>query len=124
MLILFLLFEVYVTWMFYKKLGHEGWEGFVPFYNVFVLFKELYGNGFKFLLLLIPFYNIYVVIKFALDVAKAFHKNTAFGFGVLLAPYIFVVILALGDTTFKDSTYSGEKLSEKLKNFIISIKNS
>ena len=45
-------------WMIFKKMGRQGWEGIVPFYNTYVLCQELYGNGWKFRLLLIPFYPI------------------------------------------------------------------
>lgn len=41
-------------WMIFKKMGRQGWEGIVPIYNTYVLCQELYGNGWKFLLLL-PF---------------------------------------------------------------------
>ena len=51
------------SWMVYKKMGRQGWEGIVPIYNTYVLCQELYGNGWKFLLLLIPFYNIYFGIQ-------------------------------------------------------------
>lgn len=54
-------------WMIFKKMGRQGWEGIVPFYNTYVLCQELYGNGWKFLLLLIPIYNIYFVIKMNID---------------------------------------------------------
>lgn len=59
------------SWMVYKKMGRQGWEGIVPIYNTYVLCQELYGNGWKFLLLLIPFYNIYFGIKMMIDLAKA-----------------------------------------------------
>lgn len=42
------------SWMIFKKMGHQGWEGIVPIYNTYVLCQELYGSGWKFLLLLIP----------------------------------------------------------------------
>lgn len=32
-------------WMIFKKMGRQGWEGIVPFYNTYVLCQELYGNG-------------------------------------------------------------------------------
>lgn len=38
-------------WMIFKKMGRQGWEGIVPIYNTYVLCQELYGNGWKFLLL-------------------------------------------------------------------------
>lgn len=62
-------------WMIFKKMGRQGWEGIVPFYNTYVLCQELYGNGWKFLLLLIPIYNIYFVIKMNIDWAKAFNQG-------------------------------------------------
>ena len=42
------------SWMIYKKMGREGWEGIIPIYSTYVLCQELYGNGWKCLLLLIP----------------------------------------------------------------------
>ena len=42
-----------------------------------MLCQELYGNGWKFLLLLIPIYNIYFVIKMNIDWAKAFNQGAA-----------------------------------------------
>lgn len=38
------------SWRVYQKMGYQGWESIVPFYNVYVLFGELYGNGWRFLL--------------------------------------------------------------------------
>ena len=72
------------SWMVYKKMGRQGWEGIVPIYNTYVLCQELYGNGWKFLLLLIPFYNIYFGIKMMIDLAKAFNLGAGFGIGLLL----------------------------------------
>lgn len=39
------------SWMIFKKMGRQGWEGIVPIYSTYVLCKVLYGNGWKFLLL-------------------------------------------------------------------------
>ena len=64
-------------WMIFKKMGRQGWEGIVPIYNTYVLCQELYGNGWKFLLLLIPIYNIYFVIKMNIDWAKALEPAAA-----------------------------------------------
>ena len=32
------------SWMIYKKMGREGWEGIIPIYSTYVLCQELYGN--------------------------------------------------------------------------------
>lgn len=92
-------------WMIFKKMGRQGWEGIVPFYNTYVLCQELYGNGWKFLLLLIPIYNIYFVIKMNIDWAKAFNQGVGFGIGLLLLPFIFQLILAFGGEQYRDGSY-------------------
>ena len=92
------------SWMIYKKMGREGWEGIIPIYNVFVLCKELYGNGWKCLLLLIPLYNIYFCIKLYIDWAKTFGKSAGFAIGMILLPFIFQLILAFGSAKYKDGS--------------------
>lgn len=84
-------------WFIYKKMGLKGWEAIVPFYNLYVLFRELYGNGWKFLLLLIPFYNIYLYFKLCIDIAHAFNQETGFGIGLALVTPVFECILGFGD---------------------------
>lgn len=91
-------------WMIFKKMGHEGWEGIIPIYRVYVLCKELYGNGWKFLLMLIPFYNIYFAIKLYIDWAHAFNKGTGFAIGMMLVPFIFQLMLAFGNAQYKDGS--------------------
>ena len=92
------------SWVMFRKMGHEGWEGIIPFYNAYVLFDELYGNGWKFLLLLVPFYNIYVAVKLMIDLAHAFNKSTSFGIGLLLVNVVFSCILAFGSAVYKDGS--------------------
>lgn len=91
------------SWMIYKKMGRQGWEGIVPLYNLYVLCEELYGNGWKFLCSLIPLYNIYFVIKLYIDWSHAFHKSTGFAIGMLFFPFIFQIILA-----FDSNAYYGD----------------
>ena len=92
------------NWMIFKKMGREGWEGIVPFYNTYVLCQELYGNGWKMLLLLIPFYNIYFYCKMWVDLSKAFNLGGAFAVGLILMPFIFGLILGFGSAQYKDGS--------------------
>ena len=92
------------NWMVYKKMGREGWEGIVPIYNTYVLCDVLYGNGWKFLLLLIPLYNIYLIIMLNIKLAKAFGQSSGFGVGLALLFFIFYPVLAFGDYTYLDGT--------------------
>ena len=86
------------SWMIFKKMGRQGWEGIIPMYNSYVLCQELYGNGWKFLCMLIPLYNIYFLVKLHIDWAYAFHKGTGFAMGMLFLPFIFQLILAFDNT--------------------------
>lgn len=92
------------NWMIAKKMGHEGWEGIIPFYNLYLQFEDLYGNGWKFLTLLIPFYNIYVIIKYCLDLAVSFNKSKGYGVGILLLGIVFSTLLAFGDAVYGDGS--------------------
>lgn len=78
----------------YRKMGYEGWEAIVPFYNMYVLCNELWGDGWKFLFFLIPFYNIYLMFKLYIDLAAAFDKSAGFGVGLVFLSPIFLCILA------------------------------
>ncbi len=99
-----LILTLVASWMVYKKMGRQGWEGIVPIYNLYVLCQELYGNGWKFLFLLIPIYNIYFAIKMEIDLAKAFNQGAGFGIGLLLLPFIFQMILGFGSAQYLDGT--------------------
>lgn len=89
--------QMVANWFVYEKMGRKGWEGIVPFYNTYVLFEELYGNGWKFLLLLIPIYNIYLLIKCDIDFAKAFGQGTGFVLGIIFLPTVFQLIIAFSN---------------------------
>jgi len=90
------------SWRIFQKMGRQGWEGIIPLYNMYVLFQELYGNGWKMLLLLIPLYNIYLVFRMYIDLAQRFHLSAGFGVGLVLLYPIFGSILAFGKAVYGD----------------------
>ena len=100
--LLAIVYCVFIEWKIFVKAGKPGWAALIPFYNTYVLFDIVYGEGIKFLFLLIPFFNIYVAIKLYFDLAKVYGKSIGFGFGLLFLPVIFESILA-----FDKSTYLG-----------------
>ena len=51
---LLLVVSLAANWRVYQKMGRQGWEGIIPFYNIYVQFEVLYGQGAKMFLLLIP----------------------------------------------------------------------
>ena len=105
------------SWRMFQKMGRKGWEGIIPFYDLYVLFEELYGNGWKMLLFLVPFYNIYLAVKFNIDLAHIFHAGTGFGWGLLFLPYVFYPLLGFGSYVYADGShvrYSDDPISVAL----------
>ncbi len=92
----------------FKKAGKPGWHVIIPILNIYDEFEIAEGKGVRFLLLLIPIYNIYVTIKFCIDLAKSFGKDTAFAVGLLFLQPIFLGILAFGK-----AQYVGPVIAEK-----------
>jgi hypothetical protein len=83
-------------WKIFEKAGEPGWAGIVPIYNAMVLARicgkdELYG-----LLCFIPLVGIVFSIILVLELAKSFGKDTGFAIGLILLPYIFMLILGFG----------------------------
>lgn len=101
--IIFTILTLISEWKVFQKMGRRGWEGLVPLYNTYVLFRELYGNGWRFLLLLIPIYDIYLIFKLNIDLAHAFNKSTGFGVGLVFLPFIFNLLLGFGDAVYGDN---------------------
>ena len=99
---LLLVVSLAANWRVYQKMGRQGWEGIIPFYNIYVQFEVLYGQGAKMFLLLIPFYGIYIAIKAAIDLAHAFNQSTGFGWGLVLLNTVFVCILGFGKAEYMD----------------------
>ncbi len=95
-------------WVVYSKMGIEGWKSLIPFYGSYVLFEKLYGDGWKFVLLIIPIYGIYVWFKLWIDLAKEFNQESVYGVGLALVYPVFISILAFGPAKYKDGSYADE----------------
>ena len=93
---------IVAMWRIFQKAGKPGWASIVPFYNQYVLFEITWGNGWRFLMLLIPFYNIVLGIQTQVKLAKAFGKSGGFAVGLIFLTYVFYPILA-----FDGSVYQG-----------------
>ncbi len=87
-------------WKLFEKASEPGWACLVPFYNMYVMFKIAFGNGWKFLLLLIPIVNVVFAIMLPFKLAKAFGKSSGFGAGLLFLSFIFYPMLAFSDAKY------------------------
>jgi hypothetical protein len=85
----------------YEKAGEKAWAALVPIYNLYVLYKITWGQGWYFLLLLVPLLNLVIAVITAFRLSRAFGKGTGFGFGLLLLPCLFYPILGYGDARYQ-----------------------
>ena len=90
------------NWKLFTKAGEPGWACIVPIYSSYVLFKIVYGNGIKFLLLLVPILNSITAIMLYVRLGQRFGKGVGFILGLIFLTPIFLLILA-----FDDSYYQG-----------------
>lgn len=92
---------IIAVWKLFTKAGRPGWNAIIPFYNFYVLI-EIAGLPIKyFIFLFIPFLNIYAMFKVYIEVAHKFGKSTAFGVGMIFFSYIFIPILAFGNSRYE-----------------------
>ena len=91
---------IVAMWILFKKAGKPGWAAGVPFYDQYTLYEITWGNGWRFLMLLIPIYNIVLAILTYIRLAKAFGKDEGYAVGLVFLPQVFVPMLAFGSAAY------------------------
>ncbi len=91
---------IVAMWRIFEKAGEPGWAALVPLYNVYVLYKITWGNGWNFLLMLIPIANVVIAIMTMIKLAKVFGKSGGFAAGLIFLGPIFIMILAFGSARY------------------------
>ena len=106
----FLIFSLFISaatiaamWMIFEKAGEPGWAAIVPFYNLYILYKITWGNGWMFLLLLIPLGGLIVQIITWVKLAKVFGRGGGWACGLIFLNTIFICIMGFS----KDFVYQG-----------------
>lgn len=98
--VVFPLFIIICLWRIFEKAEIHGWCSIIPFYNLYLLAKMTYDNGWLILLLFIPGVNAFFIIFSLFKFAKAFGKSIWFGFGLWFLMPIFLAILAFGKAQY------------------------
>ena len=101
-LLFVVVFTVIANWKIYGKAGQTRWAAIVPIYSQCTYFEISWGSALWFLLTIVPIANMIVYIITPFKLARAFGRGVGFGFGLLLLPVVFSLILA-----FDNSTYHG-----------------
>jgi len=100
LLLLLTIITLWAYWKIFVKAGKPGWAAIIPIYNVIVLLEIVGRPVWWVVLLLIPFVNIVVYAIVIMDLATSFGKGLGFAIGLLLLPFIFMLILAFGSATY------------------------
>jgi len=87
----------------FAKAGFSTGAAFVPLYNIVVLLRIVGRPTWWLVLCFVPLVNVVVMIIIMWDLAAAFGKDAAFGIGLILLPWIFMLILWLGSAEHRAS---------------------
>lgn len=96
----FIVFMIASIWTIFSKAGKPGWASIVPIYNI-IVFLEIVGKPWWwFLLMLIPIVNIVLMVIVIHQLSLSFGKGAGFTIGIVLLGFIFLPILAFGDSAY------------------------
>jgi len=88
-------------WILNTKAGKPGWTSLIPIYNIFEFIDMAGRPAWWFALLLVPVLNLAVVILICINLAENFGKGAGFGLGLTFLGFIFLPILAFGDSVYQ-----------------------
>ncbi len=87
-------------WMVFDKAGQKGWKAIIPIYNIWVLLEIVGRPKWWIILFFIPVVNFIIQIIVAIDLAKSFDKSVWWGVGLIIIPWLFIVLLGFGDAQY------------------------
>ncbi|MBR1472305.1 MAG: hypothetical protein IJ600_11775 [Lachnospiraceae bacterium] len=91
---------IIADWKIFEKAGEAGWKSLIPFYNLYIMFKIAWGNGWLALLLLVPCVGSVFMIIMNYKLVKAFGQGIGFFILSIFFPNITWLILAFGDSQY------------------------
>lgn len=90
-------------WMVFRKAGEPGWFALIPILNLYILVKISGKEWWWTIFFLLPILNLVATIVVNLALAAKFNKPPAFAVGLMFLPFIFLLILGFGDSTYQKS---------------------
>ena len=95
-----IVFYIASMWKVFTKAGQPGWASIIPIYNLVVLCQIAGKPVWWVLLMLIPVVNIVVAIMLWHGVSTNFGHGAGFTVGLVLLGFIFIPVLAWGDSRY------------------------
>ncbi|MEJ2594585.1 MAG: DUF5684 domain-containing protein [bacterium] len=99
-LLVFTIVNIVAFWQIFEKAGKPGWKSIIPVYNLLVLFDILGKPRYWFLFLLIPGLHIFIPIWMTILLGQRFQQSDLFIMGLFLFGFVFVPVLAFGDSKY------------------------
>jgi hypothetical protein len=95
-----ILLLIAACWVVFTKAGKPGWAILIPIYNMLVYLQIVGKPWWWLLLMLIPFVNLVFAIWVVNLLSKSFGHGVGFTLGLLFLSFIFIPILAFGDSKY------------------------
>lgn len=95
---LFLMFSS--LWTIYTKAGKAGWAALIPIYNIIVFLEIIEKPWWWLFFWIFPYINIVWVIWSWNLMVKSFGKSEGFTVGIIFLSFIFIPILAFGNSQY------------------------
>ena len=92
--------------MIFDKMGIEGWNAFIPVYNIYLMCEYLIGahKGWMCVLTFIPMVGAIFTLYLYFKLCQSFGYGLMFLIGFLVLNPIFIGVLGLGDCYYSDMT--------------------
>ncbi len=104
------LFYGFCLYKVFQKAGREdAWAAFIPIYNTFVEIDIVKKPWWWLLLMFIPIVNIVIAIMILDRLSKFFGHGTGFTLGLLFFSFIFLPVLAFGDSKYNPNALSDDR---------------
>ena len=100
-LLVFTVINIVAFWQIFEKAGKPGWKSIISVYNLFVLFDILGKPRYWFLFLLIPGLHIFIPLWMTILLGQRFQQSDLFIMGLFLFGFVFVPVLAFGDSKYE-----------------------
>ena len=95
-----IVFIIAAWWKIFVKAGRPGWEGIIPFYNLYILLKIVGKPGWWLIMFFVPLANIIFLIWTYNMLSKSFGKDEGFTVGLILLGIVFIPILGFGSAQY------------------------
>ena len=96
----FTMVNIVAFWKIFEKAGKAGWKSIIPVYNLLNLLDIIRKPRYWILFLLIPGLHLFIPIWMTILLGERFKQSDLFIMGLFLFGFIFIPVLAFGDSTY------------------------